>query len=85
MEALSVLLHTIRSINPEGQFLFHLLLFALRPRLMILPNEDPFNKHFILLTAFEGFVGKVLLKLPRVILRLPILHVRYRSIIVMEA
>ena len=85
MEALSVLLHTIRSINPEGQFLFYLLLFALRPRLMILPNEDPFNKRFILLTAFEGFLRKVLLKPPRVILRPPILHVRYRSIIVMEA
>ena len=85
MEALSVLLHTIRSINSGGQFLFHLLIFALRPRLMILPNEDPFNKHFILLTAFEGFLRKVLLKRPRVTLRLPVLHVRYRSFIVMEA
>ena len=62
MEALSALLHTIRSINPEGQFLFLLLLFALRPRLMILPNKDPFNKHFILLTAFEGFLPKYQLK-----------------------
>ena len=85
MEALSVLLHTIRSINPEGQFLLYLLIFALRPRLMILSNEDPFNKRFILLTAFEGFLRKVLLKPPRVILGLPVLHVRYRSIIVMEA
>ena len=48
MEALSVLLHTIRSINPGGEFLFYLLIFALRPRLMILRNEDPSNKHFIL-------------------------------------
>ena len=83
--ALSVLLHTIRSINPEGQFLFHLLLFALCPRLMILPNRDPFNKRFILLTAFEGFLRKVLLKRPRVILRLPVLHVRYTSIILVES
>ena len=83
-----MLLHTIRSINPEGQFLLYLLIFALRPRLMILSNEDPFNKRFILLTAFEGFLRKVLLKPPRVILRLPVLqvlHVRYRSFIVMEA
>ena len=41
---------------------------------MILPNEDPFNKRFILLTAFEGFLRKVLLKPPRVILRLPVLR-----------
>ena len=85
MEVLSVLLHTIRSINPGGEFLFYLLIFALRPRLMILPNGDPFNKRFILLTAFEGFLRKVLLKPPRVILRLPVLQVRYRFIIVMEA
>ena len=40
---------------------------------MILPNEDPFNERFILLTAFEGFLRKVLLKPPRVILRLPVI------------
>ena len=80
-----MLLHTIRSINPGRQFLFHLLLFALRPRLMLLPNEDPFNKRFILLTAFKGFLRKVLLKPPRVILRLPVLHVRSRSIILVES
>ena len=78
-----MLRHTIRSISPEGQFLFYLLIFALRPRLMILPNEDP--KRFKLLTAFEGFLRKVLLKPPRVILGLPVLHVRYRSFITMEA
>lgn len=78
-----MLRHTIRSISSEGQFLFYLLIFALRPRLMILPNEDP--KRFILLTAFEGFLRKVLLKPPRVILGLPVLHVRYRSFITMEA
>ena len=80
-----MLRHTIRSINPVGEFLFYLLIFALHPRLMILPNEDPFNKRFILLTAFEGFLRKVLLKPPRVILGLPVLHVRYRSFITMEA
>ena len=78
-----MLRHTIRSISPEGQFLFYLLIFALRPRLMILPNEDP--KRFTLLTEFEGFLRKVLLKPPRVILGLPVLHVRYRSFITMEA